>query len=465
LQGSYESNEPHICSMRFSDLNLNTSLLNALQDLGFDVPTPIQHEAFTPIMAGKDVIGVAKTGSGKTFAYMLPLIRMWQFSKVKHPSIIIIVPTRELVIQVKEEFEKLAKYTSIKIAGAFGGVNIKTQIAEIMQGVDAVVATPGRMRDLMLSRTVPANSIKKVVIDEVDEMLKLGFRSEIELLMDLLPEKRQTLMFSATLGEDVELLTKNRTHAPAMIETDQSGTASDNIVQHGYAVPNMNTKINLLAYWLEHDHNMRRVLVFAHNKRMADYAEKQLAYLFPEDIAVIHANKNINRRIRTIDDFASGNCKVLIASDLLARGIDVPDISHVVNLDVPEIPESYIHRIGRTGRIGKQGIALTLVNSQEEERWNQIATQLGFSPALNALPAHLEISNQLLPEEENKPGMKIIQTRKNTDPEKGAAFHEKKDKNKKVPIKVTREEKNRIRLGKLYGTTHGGLGKKGKKKK
>ncbi len=451
--------------MQFSDLNLNTPLLNALKDLGFEVPTPIQSEAFNPIMAGKDVIGIAKTGSGKTFAYMLPLLRMWQFSKVKHPSIIIIVPTRELVIQVKEEFEKLATYTSVKIAGAYGGVNIKNQMSDIAQGVDAVVATPGRMRDLMLNRTVPANAIKKVVIDEVDEMLKLGFRSEIELLMDLLPEKRQTLMFSATLGEDVELLTKNRTQAPVLIETDQSGTASDSIVQHGFAVPNMNTKINLLAYWLEHDATMRRVLVFARNKRMADYAEKQLGFLFPDDVAVIHANKNINRRIRTIDDFAEGNCRVLIASDLLARGIDVADISHVVNLDVPEIPESYIHRIGRTGRSGKQGIALTMVSVQEEELWNEIATQLGFSSALNALPAHVEISAQLLPEEENKSGMKIIQARKKNDPDKGAAFHEKKDKNKKVPIKVSREEKHRIRLGKLYGTTHGGLGKKGKKKK
>lgn len=451
--------------MQFSDLNLNTPLLNALKDLGFEVPTPIQSEAFNPIMAGKDVIGIAKTGSGKTFAYMLPLLRMWQFSKVKHPSIIIIVPTRELVIQVKEEFEKLATYTSVKIAGAYGGVNIKNQMSDIAQGVDAVVATPGRMRDLMLNRTVPANAIKKVVIDEVDEMLKLGFRSEIELLMDLLPEKRQTLMFSATLGEDVELLTKNRTQAPVMIETDQSGTASDSIVQHGFAVPNMNTKINLLAYWLEHDAAMRRVLVFARNKRMADYAEKQLGFLFPDDVAVIHANKNINRRIRTIDDFAEGNCRVLIASDLLARGIDVADISHVVNLDVPEIPESYIHRIGRTGRSGKKGIALTMVSKLEEELWNQIAGQLDFSSDLKEIPSPVEISDQLLPEEEKKPGMKIIQPSKSKDPKKGAAFHEKKDKNKKIPIKVTREEKHRIRLGKLYGTTHGGLGKKGKKKK
>jgi ATP-dependent RNA helicase RhlE len=450
--------------MKFSEFNLNNALWNALADQGLEIATPIQCETFAPIMAGKDVIGIAKTGSGKTLAYLIPLIRMWQFSKVKHPSIIIIVPTRELVLQVQEEFEKLVKYTSIRVAGAYGGVNIKTQMAEIASGVDAVVATPGRMRDLILSRTVPANAVKKVVIDEVDEMLKLGFRSEIELLMDLLPEKRQTLMFSATLNDDVAILTKNRTHAPTLIESDPSGTTVDQVEQLAYRVPNMNTKINLLTYWLKSDRAMKRVLVFSHNKRMADFAEKQLAFSFPEEVAVIHSNKNINRRIRTIEDFASGDCRILVASDLLARGIDVADISHVINLDVPDQAESYIHRIGRTGRSGKHGVAITLVNDEEFEPWHEIIHQLGLNIRLQEMPPDVEISSQLLPEEENKAGMKIIQIRKKTDPEKGAAFHEKKDKNKKVPIKVTREDKQRLRLGKLYGTKHGGLGKKGKKK-
>jgi ATP-dependent RNA helicase RhlE len=450
--------------MKFTELNLNNALFNALSDQGLETATPIQCESFAPIMAGKDVVGIAKTGSGKTLAYLIPLIRMWQFSKSKHPSIIIIVPTRELVLQVCSEFQKMAKYTSIKVVGAFGGVNIKVQMSEINEGADAVVATPGRMRDLILNRTVPASFIKKVVIDEVDEMLKLGFRSDLELLMDLLPEKRQTLMFSATLGEDVELLTKNRTLAPAFIEADQSGKTADNLQQYCIDVPNMNTKINLVAHWLRNDKSMHRVLIFVHNKRMADYAEKQLSFIFPDDVAVIHANKNINRRIHTIDDFAQGNCRALITSDLLSRGIDVADITHVINLDVPQQPESYIHRIGRTARSGKHGTAITLISPQETTLWEDVIEKLDPAVSRIDFPEQVEISSQLLPEEENKVSNKIIQIKKSRDPEKGAAFHEKKDKNKKVPIKMTREDKTRIRLGKLYGTKHGGLGKKGKKK-
>lgn len=451
--------------MKFSEFNLNNALWNALSDQGLETATPIQQECFAPILAGNDVIGIAKTGSGKTLAYLIPLIRMWQYSKSKHPTIAIIVPTRELVLQVCAEFQKISKYTSMRIAGAFGGVNIKSQMAEISEGADAVVATPGRMRDLIMNRTIPAGFIKKVVIDEVDEMLKLGFRSDLELLMDLLPDKRQTLMFSATLGEDVELLTRNRTFAPVLIESDQSGKAADNIEQLCIDVPNMNTKINLVAHWLRNDESMRRVLMFVHNKRMADYAEKQLAFLFPDDVAVIHANKNINRRIHTIEDFTAGNCRVLITSDLLSRGIDVADITHVINLDVPQVPESYIHRIGRTGRSGKHGKAITLISPVESPRWEEITEKLSVNASRIAFPEEVEISNQLLPEEENKVSNKIIQIKKGRDPEKGAAFHEKKDKNKKIPIKVTREDKQRIRLGKLYGTKHGGLGKKGKKGK
>jgi ATP-dependent RNA helicase RhlE len=447
----------------FHDLNLNNALYNALDDLGLSKPTAIQEQSFSAIMSGKDVLGISQTGSGKTFAYLIPLIRLWQFSKKRNPEIIIVVPTRELVVQVVEEFEKLAKYTNMKAAGAYGGTNIRSQMDAIHQGADVVVATPGRMLDLILNRTIPAPGIKKIVIDEVDEILKLGFRAEIKNLVDLLPDKRQTLMFSATLNADIDILTENSTHKPIKIETGSATTTAITIEHSAYAVPNINTKINLIAHLLRTQKEMTKVLIFAGNKRMADRVNAQLEYIFPDDIAVIHGNKNQNTRLKRVEEFESGKCRILVASDLVARGIDVTDISHVINLDVPEIVESYIHRVGRTGRADKSGQAITLYKPDEEAYLRNIETVTGNKMIELQLPDEVEISTQLLPEEEYKPGMKIIQLKPLKDIEKGAAFHEKKDKNKKVPIKVSREDKHRIRLGKLYGTKHGGLGKKGKK--
>ncbi len=450
--------------MDFSDFNLNKPLLQAVEELGYTTPTAIQEQVFAPIMAGKDLLGISQTGSGKTMAYLLPIIRLWKFSPKRTPDTIIIVPTRELVVQVCEEFEKLAKYTSMKIAGAYGGTNIKTQMATIAEGADVVVATSGRMVDLILNRTIQASQIKRVVIDEVDELLKLGFRAEITQIKDLLPSKRQTLMFSATMNAEVDALAMLSTHTPVKIETSTSGKPVEQIQHFYYTVKNTHTKINLIRHLLKTDTSMQKVLVFGGGKRMADLLHAELSFDFPDEVAVIHGNKNQNTRLRTLDDFESGACRILIATDLLARGIDVTDITHILHIDVPDIPESYIHRSGRTGRAGQSGISIVLSSENEMPLLNQIIeqTQIRITPL--AFPDEVEISDIFLPDETMKGGMKIIQVKQKKVPEKGAAFHEKKDKNKKVPIKLTREDKQRLRLGKLFGTKHGGLGK-GKKKK
>lgn len=441
--------------MTFSDLNLNSALLNALEDLGMTEPTVIQQQAFGPIMAGKDVLGIAQTGTGKTYAYLIPLIRQWQFTKKKSPEILILVPTRELVVQVVEEFEKLAKYTSIKVTGAYGGTNIKTQIAAILFGVDAIVATPGRLLDLVLNGTIPPKQIKKLVIDEVDEMLNLGFRSQLKNLIDVLPEKRQTLMFSATINEDVDLLIENSSNTPVTIEATPTGTPVTKIEQIGYEVPNFNTKVNFLAHLLETDKSLTKVLVFAGSKRLADQLNSRIQFKFPDQVAVIHSNKTQNSRFKTVEEFERGACRILIASDLIARGLDVSDVTHVINMDVPVVIENYIHRIGRTGRANKKGMAITFITESEKERIGKIEILMGIKIPMKTMLAEVEVSNILTPDEQSTPGLKTIKIKQPKTPEGGKSFHEKLQKNKKVPIKVSRTEKKKIKYGKSYGTTHG----------
>ncbi len=440
--------------MTFRELHLNNFLLNALDELGLSETTPIQEMAFAPIMAGKDVLGIAQTGTGKTFAYLIPLIQQWKFSKKKTAEILVLVPTRELVVQVVDEFEKIAKYTSLKAAGAYGGTNIKTQILAISQGVDVVVATPGRLLDLMLHGTITASHIKKLVIDEVDEMLNLGFRAQLTTLLDLLPMRRQTLMFSATINSDIDLLIENSSNIPVRIEVEISGTPLTNIEQVGYEVQNLNTKINFLEHLLSTDESMTKVLVFAGSKRMADNLNAKLEYAFPDQLAVIHSNKTQNRRLKTVEEFERGACRILIASDLIARGLDVTEITHVINMDVPNVPENYMHRIGRTGRAEKKGKAITMIAPSEKEDQEKIEELMGIKIPMMLMPEEVEISKLLTPDEELTPGMKFIEVKRRKDPEKGDSFHEKKEKNKKVPIKVTHIDKKKLKYGKSYGTTH-----------
>lgn len=442
--------------MTFRDLNLNTALWNALDDLGFTTPTDIQKDSFSSIMAGKDVLGIAKTGTGKTLAYLMPIIRLYQFSKKKTPWVLIVVPTRELVLQVHEEFCALAKYTSLKSVAAYGGANIKTQVAEIALGADVVIGTPGRLNDLVLNGAVPAKGIKKFVLDEVDQMLSLGFRTELKHLMDLLPEKRQNIMFSATMTEEVEELIKTEFIFTEKIETAPSGAPVEKIEQVAFPVPNFSTKLNFLAYLLHRDADMHKVLVFAGTKKFADRIYSSLVDQFEDQIAVIHANKNANRRFNTVDDFEAGRCRILIASDVLARGIDVTDVTHVINFTIPEVPEDFVHRIGRTGRAEKSGKAISFVSPMEEERMFHIEELMKMEIPIAAMPEEVEVSTLLSPEEESKPGMRIKLPKLPNDPLKGAAFHEKLEKNKKVPMKVTRADKMKLKYGRNYQGGHGG---------
>ena len=232
--------------MTFDELNLNKPLLNAINDLGFTTPTAIQQKVFSVVMSGQDVYGIAQTGTGKTLAYLLPCLRQFQFSKEKNPQVVILVPTRELVVQVVESVKKLTPYMSVVTVGVYGGVNMKPQVAEVLQGVDVLVATPGRLVDMLSSGVIKPKAVKKLVLDEADEMLNLGFRAQLKLILDTLPEKRQNLLFSATITDEVEQLMQEYFHHPVKVEATPAGTPLENIYQMAYQVPNFYTKVNLL---------------------------------------------------------------------------------------------------------------------------------------------------------------------------------------------------------------------------
>ncbi len=427
--------------MTFRDLNLNSSLLNALSDLGYNQPTTIQAKAFPVVMSGKDVVGIAQTGTGKTLAYLLPSLRLWKFSKDKHPQILIIVPTRELVVQIVEEVQKLTTYMNIMTVGVYGGTNIKTQMAAMENGLDVLVATPGRLLDLILTGSLRTKDIKRFIIDEVDEMLSLGFRAQIVRVMDLLPVKRQNLMFSATMTEEIEVLIEDFFDFPQIVEAAPTGTPLENINQTGYYVPNFYTKANFLEFLLSKDSEFAKVLVFIGTKKLADQLYDQIEAKFPEQIGVIHSNKSQNHRFESVNDFKSGKNRILIATDIVARGIDISEVSHVINFDTPEIPENYIHRIGRTGRADKKGTSITFITENEREFQESIEELMRMPIPIEPLPDEVEVSDVLTEDEMPKVNMKTIQVKIAKIATTNSAFHEKSAKNKKVNFKQTRAQK------------------------
>jgi len=435
--------------MTFEDLNLNAPLLKALDEMGFVHPTTIQEKAFSVIMSGKDVCGIAQTGTGKTYAYLLPCLRQLEFSKDRFPQMLVIVPTRELVAQVVEAAKKLTAHRSLVVIGVYGGVNMKPQAAAVDNGVDILVATPGRLYDLILSGALKTKSIKKFVIDEVDEMLNLGFRSQLKNIMDLLPERRQNLMFSATITEDVEQMIEQYFNMPVRIEAAPTGTPLENINQVAYDVPNFYTKVNLLELLLNEHEDFSKVLVFAATKKLADELYEEMLSRYPEQVGVIHSNKEQNHRFNTVKQFKEGTYRFIIATDIVARGIDIAEVTHVINFDLPEVPENYIHRIGRTGRADKKGVAISFITEQEKEYQSAIEALMKYKIPTHPLPDNLQISTVLTEDEIPKVIVKEVKIKIPKRENVGAAFHEKSAKNSKQPAKrVSHKDKMMAKYGK-----------------
>ena len=418
----------------FEELNLNKPLLKALADLEYIYPTPIQKETFSVVMSGRDVVGIAQTGTGKTFAYLLPMLNQLKFSDQKDPRVLILVPTRELVLQIVEEIKKLTLYSNIRTVGFYGGTNINTQKQLAHDGMDIIVATPGRLLDLAFTGILRLKFIQKLVIDEVDEMLTLGFRSQLTSLLEIIPKKRQNLMFSATLSPKVEALVDDFFNTPQKIEIAAHGTPLDKIIQKAYYVPNFNTKVNLLEELLSAQDEYSKVLVFVSTKKYADrlfeFTEGKLA----DQVSVIHSGKTQSHRINIVKKFDEGNLRVLIATDIIARGMDITDVTHVINFEMPDTAGDYIHRIGRTGRADKDGIAISFISEAEKVYQLEIEQLMKKPIPIESLPQGVAISNVYM--EEEKPGILYDKNYLKSPSIKGSkgAYHEKKEKNLKVNL-------------------------------
>ncbi|MCP4551361.1 MAG: DEAD/DEAH box helicase [Bacteroidetes bacterium] len=413
----------------FENLNLSKQLINAIEDLGFKEPTPIQSESYSVIRSGKDVVGIAQTGTGKSLAYMLPLLQDLKFSNQVNPGILILVPTRELVLQVVEQLESVTKYINIRTVGVFGGTNINTQKITVAEGAEIIVATPGRLYDLVLSGVLQLKAIKKLVIDEVDVMLDLGFRYQLINIFELLPNRRQNIMFSATMTDEVDALIDDFFITPAKISIALSGTPLDNIEQQCYEVRNFYTKVNLLKYLISDRDEFQKVIVFVSNKKIADKLFEALQDYYEAECCIIHSNKSQNYRIRSIKQFDEGTFRIIVATDIMARGLDMDMITHVINFDTPNYPENYMHRIGRSGRAKQAGKSILFYTEKEVASKMAIESLMSYKIPMVNFPVDVEISQELIAEE--RPKHFEINTHKPKKSDSGAAFHEKKAKNLK----------------------------------
>ncbi|MBK6783049.1 MAG: DEAD/DEAH box helicase [Saprospiraceae bacterium] len=383
----------------FEEMNLNKAMMNALKDLNITTPTLIQERSYPVIASGKDILGIAQTGTGKTFAYLIPLIKLWKFSKERHAQILIIVPTRELVAQVVDMSNKLSAYMNIITLGVHGGANLNTQAMELLQGADILVGTPGRILDLAYHGTLQMKHIKKLVIDEVDEMLDQGFRPQLKAILDLMKDKKQNIMFSATMTDDVLEIIEEFFQFPEFVEAAPTGTPLANIEQYYYEVYNFNTKVNLLSKLLLENKDMTKVVIFTASKAFADLVYKKLEPELGEKISVIHSNKSQNQRFAVVNDFQDNKLPFLVATDIIARGIDISQVSHVINFDIPDEPEDYLHRIGRTGRANKSGISISFVSEREKEHLEEIVNLMQIHPEKIDFPSDVTVNPDMIMEE------------------------------------------------------------------
>jgi len=364
--------------MTFKDLKISNSILKALEEKGYQCPTPIQEKTIPVILNNQDVLALAQTGTGKTAAFAVPLLQSLAGEAVKKDSrrirALILTPTRELAIQISECFTEYGKYTGIRHGVIYGGVKPKQQIDQLRKGVDVLIATPGRLLDLIGQGYIVLNSIRHFVLDEADQMLDMGFIHDIKKVIVKLPKQRQTLLFSATMPPTIESLSRSLQEKPIRISVTPKQITVDAISQHIYYVEKEEKK-NLLLDILKEDSN-DSVLVFSKTKYGADKISKLLSKAGISSGA-IHGNKSQNKRQETLNNFKCGKIRVLIATDIAARGIDLIELKLVINYDLPDVPETYVHRIGRTGRAGNGGTALSFCSKEEHSSLKDIQKLIG----------------------------------------------------------------------------------------
>lgn len=416
----------------FEDFKFNRQILNAIAEAEYREPTPIQQKAITPILAGQDVMGIAQTGTGKTAAYVLPMIMKLKYAQGSDPRALILSPTRELAMQIEANIQLFAKYTDLRTVVLYGGLGPKPQIEALTKGVDILVATPGRFLDLYLAQHITTKQIKFLVMDEADKMMDMGFIGKIHRILEVVPRKRQNLLFSATMSELVHKIAGDFLAFPTIVEVSPQATPANTVSQQLYLVPNTKTKINLLQYLLKNGKDFHRLIIFCKTKTTADNVYHFLSRKYgEEEVRVIHANKGQNTRINSINAFKEGTVRMLVATDVAARGLDVSDVSHVINFDVPIVIEDYVHRIGRTGRATKSGVAISMCTPAEEYYVQKVEKLIRQQIPVFDLPGDVLIEKTSF-EEHQKQAREIDMQKRKENPEFKGAFHEKKTANKKT---------------------------------
>ena len=435
----------------FEYFKLNRQLWDAIHAAGYEKPTPIQVKAIPLALAGHDLLGIAQTGTGKTAAFVLPLLMKVKYAQGTLPRALVLAPTRELVMQIEEAFLSLGSNTDLRYLALYGGLGPKTQIDKLREGVDIIVSTPGRFMELYRKEVILTKEIKTMVMDEADKMLDMGFLPQIRSILEVIPVKRQNLLFSATFGQKVERLSAEFLEFPERVEVAPQASTAETIRQVKYFVPNIKSKINLLLHLLE-GQEISRVMVFTKSKKNAESVFSFLGRKKLGEIRVIHANKGQNTRINSMDDFKSGEVRILVATDVAARGIDVSMVSHVINFDVPLIYEDYVHRIGRTGRAENEGMAVTFVNPAEEYHFEKIENIIRMTVPTLGIPLGVEIPDTPF-EEKQEYARDIDNQKKKENPDFKGAFHDKKLKktyskpSEKKAVGKFKAKKNRNQLG------------------
>lgn len=413
----------------WNDFKLNKQLLDAIAESGFQQPTEIQQKCIPLIIGGQQIIGIAQTGTGKTAAYLLPLFMKLRYAQGNDVRALILVPTKELVVQVAAQAAALAKYTDLRIVAIYGGVGPKTQIEEINKGLDLLIATPGRFLELYQRNELPVKQIKTLILDEGDRMMDMGFMPQLRKIFEVIPSKRQNLLFSATFPEKMDRLVNEFIVFPVRVEVTPQATVATKVSQELYYVPNFITKISFLEYLLTHNNDLNRVMIFTRTKDAANNVFHFLERKKLGPVKVVHSNKGQNTRINAMNDFKEGKLRILVSTDVASRGIDVTNVSHVINFDVPIVYEDYVHRTGRTGRAFQEGTAITLATDTEKYHIDKIEKIIREKIPLKKMPLEVIVADTTYKESHDM-AREIDRQKRYQDPEFKGAFHEKKRKKK-----------------------------------
>ena len=423
----------------FDHFKLNPQILRAIDKLGFDEPTEIQEKCIPQAMSGHDILGVAPTGTGKTAAFVLPILMKLKYAQGNDPRCIILVPSRELALQIEEAILELSVNSDLRIVAIFGGTGKTLQRVKLGPGVDVLIATPGRLMEFYQDRLFDTRSVKVMVLDEADKMMDMGFMPQIRRILEIIPVKRQNLLFSATMPEKVMKLSEEFLEFPHYIEVQHQTKVADTIQHYFHEVPNLKTKINLVEHFIS-TFDFDKIIVFVKTKQIANDVFRFIQRKTELMAKVIHGNKEQNTRLNAIDSFRSGETRILVATDVVARGIDVSDVSLVINFDVPLVYEDYIHRVGRTGRAKNLGEAVTLVNPAEFYHLKKIEKIVGEPIEKRSFASEL-LQEETSKEEKQRMAREIDYQKRKENPEYKGAFHEKKKKSKVPSTKSQRNKK------------------------